>query len=488
MMSQAKLSKKEIRNELWRRGELRWILHGVQKEMYDKFNLSGPNSISVWLLARQSGKSFMLAVLAIEQALKENNCIIKLVTDTKQHVKSIFEPLFREILKTCPEDILPTYNTSQFIWNFPNGSQIQLAGSDNKNYEKLRGQKSVLVLIDEAGFCNDLLDMIKSVLLPTTLHTGGKIILSSTPPQDEDHPFLQYVEQAALNNTLTKKTILDNPLLTREQINGFIEQMGGMNSENCRRELFCEIVKSSTTSVLPEFTEEIKTDIVKEWPLPPFYDNYVSMDLGGKDLTAVIFAYYDFRADKIIIVDEIIFDFRNQGNDIEKLTQLIRQKEEELWLNPLTNETKVPYLRVSDINYIVLNEIRKYSNYQINFQPAKKDNLDAAINNLRTLIKSKKLIIHPKCVTTIRHLQNGRWSSSTTKHEFARSPDMGHYDALAACIYLCRSIQFNKNPYPKNHEYSNKDLFIANPERFGNNNMQIDAFKKAFNIPAKRKW
>lgn len=491
--SKPKLSKTEIRTELWRRGTLRWILHGVQKEMYDNFKSSEKNSISVWLCSRQLGKSFTLTVLAIEAALSEKHTIVKLVTDTKQHVKSIFEPLFRQVLETCPSDLYPKYNVSQFSFTFPNGSEVQLAGSDSKNYEKLRGQKSQLILVDEAGFCNDLNDMIYSVLLPTTTHTGGKIVLASTPPEDPDHPFINFIEEAQVNNSLIKKTIFDNPLLSKEQIDNIIKKMGGVDSVRFKREYLAEIIKSSESSVIPEFNEEIKQHIIKEWPLPPFYDCYVGMDLGGKDLTALVFGYYDFRADKIIIQDELIFDFRKTGNNIEKLVQLIKAKEEELWTNPLTHEQKPPYLRVSDLNAIVLNEIRKYSSGLINFQPSKKDNVEAAINNVRAMISSHKLIINPKCTTTIRHLQNVRWSGSTTKSEFARSPDNGHYDAAAAVVYFVRAIQLNKNPYPPSYNYVMRDMLHnydttdqSRPKV--NKETQLEIYKRVFNVPSKRKW
>lgn len=105
-----------------------------------------------------------------------------------------------------------------------------------------------------------------------------------------------------------------------------IKELGGINTEAARRELFCEIIKDSHSSALPEFTPELEKEIVKEWPKPPHYDSYVSMDLGGKDLTAVLFAYYDFRADKVVIEDELIMDFRETESNIEKLTQLVEKR------------------------------------------------------------------------------------------------------------------------------------------------------------------
>ena len=90
----SKISALEAKNELWRRGSLAWKMHPIQREMHKIFTESKENSTLVWLLARQSGKSVLLAILALEQALRKPNSVIKLLTDTKVHIKSIFEPIF----------------------------------------------------------------------------------------------------------------------------------------------------------------------------------------------------------------------------------------------------------------------------------------------------------------------------------------------------------------------------------------------------------
>jgi hypothetical protein len=478
------LTKAEAIAEFWNRGNLKYKCHPIQKEMYNIFYEAPKHSTLVWLLARQSGKSYLLGILALEQAFRHANSIIKMVTDTKLHLKSIFEKIFEDLLADCPEKLKPDFKEKTYTYYFTNGSQIQLAGTDNKHYEKLRGQKAHLVLIDEAGFCNDFSDVVDSVLFPTTTHTGGKIVMASTPPEQLDHDFFKYIEVAENETFLTKKTIHDNPLLDKPQIEQIIKKMGGINSERFRREYLCEVVKDPNMSVIPEFDDDLIKQIVKEWPTPPHYDCYEAMDLGGVDLTVCLFGYYDFRADKIIIQDELIMDFSEQNNTIAKLTENIQNKEKELWTSPMTLEVKKPYLRVSDIDYMVTGEILKYSNYQMNFQATKKDDNNSAINDLRQLLASKKIIIHPRCVNLIRHLKNVRWASKTNKLKFARSPDNGHYDAVDALKYFVRSVIFTRNPYPSHYDFKMKDLFVVDPVRF--ENKQIDVYRQIFNVKRKR--
>jgi PBSX family phage terminase large subunit len=482
-MSQSKLSRREVIGELWRRGSLAYKCHPIQKEMYELFYSSPNFTTMIWLLGRQSGKSYLLAILALEAALREPNSIVKLVTDTKLHIKMIFEPIFNELLDDCPEDVKPKYSTQMFCWMFPNGSQIQFAGSDGQHYERLRGQKSKLVLVDEAGFCSELERMVESVLRPTTTHTGGKIVLSSTPPEEPDHDFLKYIEKGEQDGRLVKKTLDDNPLLSNEVKESIIKQMGGRDNERFRREYMCEIVRNPSMSVIPEFTLELEKEIVKDWPRPPFFDCYEAMDIGFTDLTAILFAYYDFRADKVIIEDE--YSVRGPDLQLRKLVDDIKNKEKSLWLDPLTLETKKPYLRISDINYIVQNELRIHSNNEINFIESKKDDKDSAINTLRMMLANKKIIIHPRCVNLVRHLRNVKWYSPNNKTKFGRSQDDGHYDFVDAIIYLVRNIIYTKNPYPAGYGITLKDSF-GTPIGDMAGQSQLDIYRRMFGVKGRR--
>jgi len=479
------------KHELWRRGSLSFKLDATQKGLYNLFYDSN-HKIMTWLLSRRQGKTYTLCILALEQCIKYPNSIVKFISPTKIQVNNNARPVFRQILEDCPEDIRPEFRSKDYIYFFPNGSEIQLAGSDAGHAEKLRGGDSHIWFIDEAGSCNDLNNIIKSILLPTTLITNGKGVLASTPPKEADHEFLKWIEDCQMKGSLVKKTIDDNPRITGEQRTNLIEELGGINTEEARRELFCEIIKDSTTSVIPEFDEIMSKEIVKEWPRPPFFDAYEGMDTGGKDFTVVVYGYYDFRAAKIIIEDETIMDFRNKDETILSLVKKINEKEKKLFCNPISGEFITPYKRVSDVDYILTQEIYNHSKQilpkeqTINFEIIHKDLNEAMINNLRILINNKKIIINPRCTTLIRHLMNARWDKQ--KKRFARSADDGHYDGVEALKYLVRSIEFNKNPYPAHYQLNTQALFIRDPEKFNNNsNNQIEVFKRLFGVKSKGK-
>jgi len=490
--NQKDLALKAAYRELWRRAELSFKLDSTQKELYNEF-YSSKHKISTWLLSRRNGKTYLLCVLALEQCIRKSNSIVKFVSPTKLQVSQNVRPIMRQILEDCPDEIKPEFKTKDYIYYFPNGSELHMAGSDGGHAERLRGSDSHLFFIDEAGTCSDLDNLLKSILLPTTLITKGRGVLASTPPKESEHDFLQYIEDAQAKGSLIKKTIEDNPRITAEQRAELIEELGGINSEDTRRELYCEIIKNARTSVLPEFDMALENKIVKDWPKPPYFDAIEAMDTGGKDFTVVLYGYFDYRAQKIVIEDETVIDFQEPGNTTKKLVEEIHKKELELWTNPITLEYRKPAKRVSDIDYIFLNEIRNQSamihkpGEVVGFDITKKDNRDAQISNARIMLNSEKIIIHPRCKTLIRHLNNVKWNKA--KSEFARSVDNGHYDAVMALVYLIRNIDFHKNPYPAGYDLNFNSLFIRDRESLlKKENNNIDVFKRLFNIKPPRRY
>lgn len=447
MTVSTKIDQRLIKDALWRRGSLVWILDANQKSLYDLF-YNTQHRVQTWLLSRRTGKSFCLCVLAIETSLRKPGSIVKFLAPTRVQVNLIIRPLMRKVLESCPDDIRPEYKAKDNIYYFPNGSEIQLAGTDGGNAERIRGTDADLAIIDEAGSCTDLDYCVKDIILPATLTTKGKILLASTPPADADHDFNRFIEEAEARGSIIIRTIDDNPRVSKTEKDLLIAELGGILSDSTQRELYCKRVKSKTNSVIPEFDDDKALELVEEMKVPPFYDPYVSLDLGFKDWTVALFGYYDFHNNKVVIQDEIV----TFGNEmyLQKLATDILQKEKQLWTNPFNGELIKPKSRVSDHNLIAINEMRKSSNYQLNFDLASKMDKHASINFLRTMINANNISINPRCVILIKHLKNAKWASTTDKTTFARCPQGSHYDAVDALAYLLRAVDFKRNPYPKN--------------------------------------
>jgi len=442
----SKITKNQAVSKLWRKGILHWKLKPVQKQMYDLYHNS-EQKIVTWLCSRRIGKSYTLSIIAAETCLKKENSMVKFLCPTAKMLKQILIPIFREIFEDCPEDLRPDFIVSEFKYRFKNGSEIHLAGSDNGRAENLRGAYSNLCIVDEAGFCEDLAYTVRSVLMPTTLTTRGKIILSSTPPKNADHDFIDFIKKAEFEGTLIKKTIFENDMLTTADVTSTIDSYPGkMKDPEFRREYLAEIIMNTDTAVFPEFSADLESRIVKEWRRPAYFDYYVALDIGFVDYSAVLFGYLDFKAAKFIVEDELIINRMTTT----ALAEGIKTKEGALLAVDGTGEVKSPYLRVSDTNPIVINDLYKLHNLM--FIPTAKDDREAAINTARIFLNSEKVIINPRCKHLISHLKNAAWNKSQSRRDLAKSPQGGHYDAAMAFVYLMRNVVWSKSPYPGGYD------------------------------------
>lgn len=451
------ITPEEAREILWKKGNLQWKLDANQKDIYSLFK-SNDEKITVVAASRRLGKSYLLLILAIEQCLQVPKSIVLYITPEQKMAKKIIKPLMDEIVRDCPEELRPIFKTNDALYLFPNGSEIRIAGTDGGRHESMRGGNANIAIVDEAGFCDELNYVIKSVLIPMTTNTRGKILLSSTPPKSTDHEFVKYLKEAEFKDKLIKKTIYDNPRLTKEMIAEIVAEYeieGGAQSADFRREYLCELIADENSSVIPEFTDTIQKEIVQVWERPPYYHAYTSMDIGFQDLTVVLFAYYDFKNDKVVIEDELVLNGKKMTTDV--LAAQIFEKEQSLWINKYTREVYKPYLRISDNNLILLNDLQTLHN--LSFIPTAKDNSEGAINNIRIKIAQRKVIINPRCITLIKHLKGATWNKARTSYE--RSPDDGHYDAIDALKYLLRNIQYTRNPYPAHYGVSSGEEMFS---------------------------
>jgi len=452
-MSSIRVDKRQAINLLWRQGNLKWKLDKNQLEIYKFINETDEKTIVVGS-SRRIGKTYFLVTYAIEYCLKHPNSIVKFVASTRAMVAGIVRPLFNEITVDCPKDVLPVFKTKENVYKFHNGSEIQLAGTDNGNADRIRGGNAHLCILDEVGFIDNLDYVVNSVLLPTTTMTKGKIIMASTPPPSPDHPFINFIKRATESGAYIRRTVYDNPRLTKEEIEDIAETAGGFDSVNFRREYLAELVISEEDAVVPEFTQALQEEIIKEVVKPAILDSYVSMDIGGTDLTGILFGFYDFNTATIVIQDELVFTRKVLTDEI---AAAVTAKEHELWSDG-TGYVKPPLLRVADNNNIILlNDLGiKHGLY---FMPTLKDDKQAQLNNMRMLLRKKKIIINPRCKTLISHLKGATWNKARTS--YTRSSDKGHYDLVDALLYMVRNINMTRNPYPAGHQFSGNDYMVV---------------------------
>lgn len=470
------ISQADVIKELWSRGELKFKLRGKQVDLYNSCKQS-KERVHTICASRRLGKSFVLLTLAAEICIKKPNAIIKYACPTQKQVQEIVRKTAKVLFEGCPPHLQPEWKVAEKILLFPNGSEIQIAATDNGHIDNLRGGSADLCIVDEAGFVDDLRYAIDSVLAPTTDTTDGYVLLASTPNyMNPNHEFnVDYVLPLQQAGTLIKYTIYDSPMLTDERRNAIIAQYG-IDNPRFRCEYLCEVAISPEQMVIGEFTAEKEFQVVKENPRPAIFDTYVSMDVGFRDLTGVLFAYYDYLNASIVVEDEYVI--RGVELTTDKLAEVIKEKESSVFLSsnglPVT-----PTMRIADNNnLILLNDLQKL--HGLAFFPTAKDNKDAQINELKLLIKQNRIVINPRCKNLLFHLRAARWNKNFSNFERLKDNKNenllgGHADLLDALIYLVRNIQKNKNPYPDNY-FSLRGSNVFDSFGFSNKNSSVQTF------------
>lgn len=447
MKKKAKQSREEVISELWRRGELSWKLNKVQKELKNTVD-NDDTKTSVVVVSRRTGKTYWLVIEALMQCIKQPNSVVKFLFPKSKDAKTNIIPIMRMITEDCPEDVKPIFNTQDKMFNFNNGSQIQLAGSD-LGIDGIRGGFAHLCIVDEAGYCSELKYAIRSVLSPTIRTTGGRIIMASTPSKSPDHEFVtEYMIPYKASGRLKIFTIYDNPNFTPEIVQEIIEDYPrGVEDPDFKREYMCEVAIDTESAVCAEFALNKDEIVISDYEVPEHTDFYIGADIGYVDLTVMLFGYYDFKNATLVITDELVMSGATMTT--EALALEIKKKEKLRFFKDGQNTE--PYLRVMDNDLKLINDLRQLHNIQ--FMPTKKDNKAGAINEMKIWMGQGRIRIHERCKHLIYHLEYGQWNSKRT--DFKRlndSPDKtikgGHVDAIPALYYLIRNIHAYRNPFP----------------------------------------
>lgn len=462
-----KISKADAVRELWSRGNLQYKLKGKQLELYQTFK-EVKEHVNVVCASRRWGKSTVLCIIATELCLQQPRAIVKYVCPTKVQATEILESVMHMILEDAPPHLAPTWMEAKKRYLFPNGSQIQIWAADGGHIDAARGGATHLGIVDEAGFVDKLTYVVRSVLSPGTATVKGKLILASTPSYlDPNHEFnIEYVLPRQEAGTLKKFTIYDAPMIDDETRKEIIE-MYGVDNAIFKCEYLCEIAVNAETMVLSEFTpEKEKEIIIADYPKPPFFDCYVSMDIGFKDLTGILLAYFDFQKSTIVIEDEIVIS----GSELNSqyLAELIKQKEN-LYFKDKYGLFIEPTMRIADNNNpILLNDL--YRLHNLMFFPTAKDQKDAQINEVKLRLRQNRIIINPRCRNLIYHMRSAKWDKHHKGFERVRDDKQmglkgGHVDLVDALIYLVRNVSTVKNPFPEGYFALRGENIYASPHQ-----------------------
>jgi len=420
---------------LWFRGELSYKLHDAQIKIY-KALYHSPEKLFVANCSRRFGKSFLMVLYAIERALRKPKTRIRFGAAFQTDLEEYILPAFELILEDCPSSLKPVYRAKGTKYVFQNGSEIKLFGVD-KNPNSARGNAIDVVILDEAGYISNLDYLITSVVYPAQMYKkDAKLILISTPPVSPDHDFKMYCDKAKVEGNYQEYTIYDNPMIGPTELAECVKDSGGKDSTTFKREFLCQFVTETERAITPEFKRTkhvLRTDLRDDYT--KFYRKYASLDLGFRDLTALLYGYYDFKRATLVIEDEFVIN----GPDVtsQRIAKATRDIERKLGYENT-------YRVADNSDLIFLNDLQ--SSQDVTFMATSKDSLEAMVNELREWLRQDRIKIAKHCIHTIGSLESGIWDKHRKK--FDKSKVYGHYDALASLIYMVRNIHQHDNPVP----------------------------------------
>jgi hypothetical protein len=418
-----------------------------------------------------------MVVLATETALQTPNSHVHYGAPTQKDLRAFILPIFRQVLEDCPEDLRPEWKQFEGRWVFSNGSYIQLCGCNNKQYDNLRGNKSDLFIIDEAGLVDELEEIVKSIALPQLLsstHPNKRIILPSTPPPTPDHDFKTYAEIAMGRNAYASYDIFQS-WYSPEEIAKLIEEMGGIKCSTVQRELFCQFVTDDALQIIPEWKghPEFIGEMAKD-DLFQFYIPVEAMDVGYRDFTAWVLGYYDFKQAKLVIENELAL--RENEFTTENLAIGVKAYEAEY-----RKVNKTRFRRIADnSNLNILADLSRL--YGLPFTPVnKKNGKEWMVNQARQFVKQGRLLVHPRCKMLVASLEFGIWQKG--RDEFARSKELGHYDFIDAIVYLISNVipvVQGHNPVPPLYQLDVHKTMFPNGMPSANPDSSNEAIKAMF--------
>lgn len=424
--------------QLWRTGDFQKLILDTNQlsvlEEVARHRASG--SVKSFILAsRRIGKSVLLCAAAVKECLDKPGTRVLYLSKTTDNLREILDMSMSVVLETAPEDIRPTYKERYLKYVFNNGSEIRFKGLDKAGGDAVRGVKAKLIIFDEACFMSNLHNLVRNIAMPMVVAESGYMLFGSSAPDTPGHESVGVIQECEEAGVLIKRDIYSCPRWTKRQIELFEQEAGGKDSTTFRREYLVHLISEADRAVLPAATEDkMKTLIVEPAPLNYKPDRYVALDIGFRDLTVALFAYWDYPNGKVVIEDELVLKENSATTD--NIARGIAEKELQLW------DGVRPYKRVCDTDPRLIADLRRLSG--IDFVATKKDNLNAQVNHANLMILNNQVQIHPRCRVLIAHMKYALWNKQFT--EFQRTSSLGHCDAVAAFVYLIRNITKSRNP------------------------------------------
>ena len=422
-----KLSKTEIRNELWRRGELRFLFkeRPAQLAVYDYLQLRKERDV-VAALHRRLGKSYLAFGMSVEKCLRKPQTVVVYAGPAIKQIYGILKPIERQILATCPPELRPKFNQGLDCYEFANGSLIWIAAADLNRADASRGKSCDFAVFDEEGFATDPDYLIQSVLMPALLHSNGTLLHISTPPKTPSHAFARRMREFEGKPNFFRYTVLENPMASEKFIEECAQQSGGRQSTLFRREYLCEVITEEKDAVIPEMGKNFSKLVSYSQEFGPIVVA-ASINFAGLSVLCAMHKSVDF----VETVDEIALPNANAG-DIERAAVVLFERHQ------VAIRDRTIFTNLEDDAIAALN-----SKAVVPFAKTFGFEQSSSLAILRHLIE-RGAFSAEKTPTILRHLSDAIYTKGRNAYE--SSGDHGNFDGIMGVLVGLQIVAEPKIP------------------------------------------
>lgn len=228
--------------------------------------------------SRQSGKSTLMKVLAVEWLMEKN---VNIAYICRNYI--LAKTIYRSLIKTIPRQLLKTANASDLMIQTKMGSTLILFSAESG--ASLRGQTFHYMICDEFAFFNfeqtDGTNLWNDILSPTLKVHGKKCIFVSTPLGKNNlfyDMYLRGLDDDYPQYRSVLKTIYDDGFVSADQIDDIRKSIPKLSFE---QEYLCKFL-SSSQSFFEDFDKNFKRIGWKEDKV------WIGIDLSGDGKDATI--------------------------------------------------------------------------------------------------------------------------------------------------------------------------------------------------------
>lgn len=454
---------------------------------------------NLWMheCGRRWMKTGLFLVPVVEEMLRRPGARGMIATPMQKNIGRIIVPLANQIFRDLPEGYRPVYRPTlgadhECLYIEATNSITTLVGLD-RHPDASRGQWLDFFMCTEAAYVKGLYELMTSVINHQFRYRpwAWSVFESSTAKVPDCDFNREFREDCKLRGAYRLRTILDNPMLTDEEIAREERMSGGKHSAACRRELYCEEIRDEDTAIIPEFDENVHVVDPADWPMPRYAIAYTGLDPGVTDPCGLVWIYFDWSKQ----VTVVCASWQRSNASTGEVAEMVRETERELWgtQHRLSGRERVRELTIADadaqptghvwdapsgaITYwdVTTSSLRANpggrvsdvanrfvldlnADYGMSVRKALKSpgSAEADTEYLRTMFRERteaglpRIVVlrNGKTANIIEQLRSGTWNSDENNHrtDWARSKILGHCDCLAALKYVVRDIQPNRNP------------------------------------------